>query len=365
MISYLIDLKISKRNTLRKNKLLLIGDFNGSGDEGLSQISKNLSELLKISNDIKRINTSASLTFVNILSIVKFQPNIIHYITGPTIKSLIILLLLNILLLNKPKIVISATRPFIPKRYFNFLKYFPIDLVFTQATKWEKVFTRHRINTVFLPNPIKIEKFCKSKINKNELKIKYNLPLDKKIILHVGHIKTNRNMDFFLHILPTVQTLGYEILIVNSTSFKKDIKLINELKSAGIMVIDKYIENLEEIYSISDYYVFPVNGLEKDYQPTNLNEIGVIDMPLTILEALSIGLPVLSTEIDSIDQLFKNYNLDERLIKKFKNEKEFIELLSSIDNVKVDNNSLRSIIDEQRVINTIKEEYIKNLNHYE
>jgi glycosyltransferase involved in cell wall biosynthesis len=45
-------------------------------------------------------------------------------------------------------------------------------------------------------------------------------------------------------------------------------------------------------YQIADYFVFPVEKYEDGIYPKKYNQVGVIDMPLTVLEAMSCNLPV-------------------------------------------------------------------------
>ena len=52
---------------------------------------------------------------------------------------------------------------------------------------------------------------------------------------------------------------------------------------------DIYIENIEEVYQLSDLYIFPVEAKN-----------GSIGMPLSIMEARGCGIPVLTTDFGSL-----------------------------------------------------------------
>ncbi len=359
---------IADQNTLPKNnslRILLIGDFSGDGDEGLTQISKIFLNLLSVEHNVQYYNTKKVLFLKNLLQIWKFQPQIIHYITGPTLKSFFVLMFLKIILMWKVKTIISATRPFIPSKYFFLLKYFHVDLIFTQSSKWENIFNKYGFKTSFLPNPINTEKFNRSKLSKDELKLKYNIPPDYKILLHVGHIRPNRNLNFFLKIKEDVEKLGYKILIVSSTHFEKDESLHKELLNSGIIVIKEYLENINEIYSLSDYLVFPIKGLESNYFPQSLEEIGVIDMPLSILEALSIGIPIISNEVDSINNLYKN--IHEKCTITFWNgtKSDFLEKLKNVKMITNNNSALRKEVEQYTIKEKIQVIYSDLLNSKE
>ena len=63
---------------------------------------------------------------------------------------------------------------------------------------------------------------------------------------------------------------------MKGTITKQEHLLIKELKKEKIIVINKYIKNIFEIYQISYLYVFPV-----------LDHENAIQVPLSVLEALS------------------------------------------------------------------------------
>jgi glycosyltransferase involved in cell wall biosynthesis len=105
----------------------------------------------------------------------------------------------------------------------------------------------------------------------------------------MGHINEERN----LKPLIPLQNAGYQVVIVESSSTPRDsigpMSLRKELLKTGIIILNGYIEHIEEIYQLSDIYVFPV-----------VVKTGSIGMPLSILEARSCGIPVITTEFGSI-----------------------------------------------------------------
>lgn len=116
-----------------------------------------------------------------------------------------------------------------------------------------------------------------------ELKEKYGFVKNKKIVLHVGHMNEGRNIRQLLNI-----SSEYQVLLVTSstTNNEQDTKLKNELLSKeNIKIIDDYVENINEIYQLSDVYFFPV-----------IEEGHCIDLPLSCLEAAACGLPVVTTD---------------------------------------------------------------------
>lgn len=108
---------------------------------------------------------------------------------------------------------------------------------------------------------------------------KYSLPLDRFIVLHVGHIKENRNMQVFLR----YRDWGADVQPVIKGG-EVDPSWRQRLRLAGIIVIDEYIDNMHELYQLADCYLFPVSS-----------PMGALEFPLSVVEAAACNLPVLTT----------------------------------------------------------------------
>ncbi|HEX3048163.1 MAG TPA: glycosyltransferase [Bacillota bacterium] len=112
------------------------------------------------------------------------------------------------------------------------------------------------------------------------LRQKYGIPPAQKIILHVGHLKNDRNLMTLTGVqrsLPGIQTV-----IVASTSTQPEREVAEELEKAGVMIIRDYVPRIEEIYQLADLYFFPV-----------VSRYDSIEIPLSLIEALSCGIPAL------------------------------------------------------------------------
>ena len=160
-----------------------------------------------------------------------------------------------------------------------------------------------------------------------------------------------------LDIQEQIIELGYEILLIISTALDREEKIFLDILNSNICVKTKYFENIEEIYSLADAYIFPIKGLGKDYFPTFIEEIGVIDMPLSILEALSVGIPVITTDVDAIHTLISNNNDCAGVLYFDGTTKQFISKLLTINHFEFNNNKIREIIDDKLVIKKILSGY--------
>ena len=134
---------------------------------------------------------------------------------------------------------------------------------------------------IYLKSGVDTRKFCPvSPARQKELKEKYGLDPNRKTILHVGHLKTGRNLIRLTEIDPK-----HQILLVVSTFTEPEAALRKTLEdSPNIKIMDQYLPNIEEVYQLSDVYFFPVT-----------EEHNCIDVPLSCLEAAACGKSVVTT----------------------------------------------------------------------
>lgn len=163
---------------------------------------------------------------------------------------------------------------------------------------------------LYLKTGVDVQKFIEAdKEKKAALKCKYGLKDDRPVILHVGHLHSGRNVEALCGIEQDKQV----ILVVSSVS-RQDLEIRKRLEEKGnIRIIDQYCPEIQEIYQLSDAYVFPV-----------MQEENSIDVPLSVLEAAACNLPILATpygELREFDggkgilfqQTISEENIDEKL----------------------------------------------------
>ena len=146
--------------------------------------------------------------------------------------------------------------------------------------------------------------------NTIEIKNKLQIPLDKKIILFAGDITPWKGLDTFLKSINLVIRKHTNILFIIMTKniyryeserreeINKNIEL-NELEK-NIHIIGQY-NSIQEIFGISDIVVFPFKTVISFFDTSIL-----MDVPLSLLEAMAAGKPVIASDIGSFDEVIKN-----------------------------------------------------------
>ena len=265
-------------------RILLISDTSGNSDEGMKNIARSLTTELNLINGISADNKRS------IFSCLKYD--IIHFIGGPGIGTLINALLCKILL---RKVIITFSNPFIDSYGLFFLRALKPDLSITMSKSWQCLLVKNQINTLFFNLSGTKTKFFNNthRVNKNKLRKRLNLPTNKTIVMHAGHLKRDRNLKMFELLDDTV----FKLLIVSKTT-KKELDLKNELKQIkNLKIIEEYLPNIYDYYNASDIYFFPT-----------VDEKAAIQIPLSIIEAYSCGIKILTTRFGGLELLFPPQN---------------------------------------------------------
>ena len=123
---------------------------------------------------------------------------------------------------------------------------------------------------------IKADKFVPvSAEQQKRLKQKYGFDPSKPLVIHVGHCSTWRGLEDFAKIHAAQR-------MVAASGMFEDKNVVRTLTEAGVKLHSGYLENVEEIYQMADAYLFPTRSTEF-----------VISIPLSVMEALSCGVPVI------------------------------------------------------------------------
>jgi glycosyltransferase involved in cell wall biosynthesis len=131
-----------------------------------------------------------------------------------------------------------------------------------------------------LPVGVSPSQFRPAQLGEKEaLRRKHGVPENARVYLHVGHLSPKRNL---VALARLAGEAGSRVIVIGSTSTPEDTALRASLEAAGVRVIREFVA-VEEFYRLSDCYVFPVIDSE-----------GCVEIPLSVIEALASGLPVIA-----------------------------------------------------------------------
>jgi len=272
-------------------KICVVSNFSDNFDEGLRNVARSLYAALKKNHDVKKVNY---YSIPDLLSIRQFNPDVIHFVLSPTVYGLVLAKFTSLLNKNS-KTIISATNCSIPEwRILKILKLLKVDLVLVQTKLTEDFFKSLGFPTKYFFNSVDIDKFRPmDDSQKTKLRLKYKIPVEKFVLLHVASLTRQRNLDMLMEI----QDDKNQVLIIGRENEKIDLNVFEKLNQKGCKVWLKHFQNIEEVYNLSDCYVFP--SKEKN---------ACIETPLSVLEAMACNLPVITTNFGSIPILFQEEN---------------------------------------------------------
>jgi len=272
-------------------RICILSSFSGKYDEGMGNIAAHIAEELAKTNSVLHLSIERKSPLCKSFwaNILKFQPDIIQYIPGPSIISFILLRMLK--LCGKAiKTVALVTQPRFSLFSCHLIRTLRPDLVICQSSETRTFFIKNGCRTKLLSIGVDIDKFVPvPKEKKIAIRNKYKIPQEKFIILHIGPIKKARNIE----ILANLNVNDNQVIIVGSTTSGIDARTKTVLEHDGCLVFTQYMENIELIYGIADCYVFPTR-----------DKYNCIEMPLTVMESMSCNLPVISTKYGALPSHF-------------------------------------------------------------
>ncbi len=231
-----------------------------------------------------------------------FEPDILHLTTSASPFSFLLARILQRRSKSSKTVMFSSLIPF---RGFSSGLWFGLsslfkpvvpllkpDLVLAQSDEAEAIYSRLGCNVMpFVYSGVDLERFHPvSKKEKEELRARHGVEADKFVVLHVGPVKKSRNLECLRKIQGDSDN---QVLLVGRPSTKYEREVADVLGKAGVAVTQVYNPRIEEFYALSDCYIFPT-----------IDAAGSIDIPLSVLEALACGLPVVSTRFGGLPRIF-------------------------------------------------------------
>jgi glycosyltransferase involved in cell wall biosynthesis len=270
-------------------RVCVLGSYRGRIDEGMANVSYHVYEnLMLIYPKLSLLDIGKVWTWGFWREMNRLNPDLLYFVPGPTLKGLVLAKLLQIL--THSTLIVSATKPVLPKFFKKICRFLRPDLVIVQSPKSEKIFGDVGYKTIFIPNGVNTDRFAPvTPMKKTNLRKQYGFEENDFVVLHVGPLKKGRNQSALLRLKDE------KVILVTSISNPSEKELVDQVSMhENITVWSRYFENIEEVYAIADVYVFPV-----------FEELNSIDIPLSVLEAMSCNLPVIATNYGGLSKIVK------------------------------------------------------------
>lgn len=275
--------------------------LHGLPDEGIHNLAQNLIDQWEKNYPVSVIRIGADLHVNRLFLSLKLrkmiqhiQPDLIFYISPSSAK---IAALFRAMMLkaysSHTKVLVVASQPVAYNRLMRWLlSLFVPDGIFVQSPRGKELLQGLRCPVYFLPSGVDLMRFMPvEEDQKRDLRKRYGVDEKAFMVLHVGHISRNRNVQLLSNI---AQLKDLQVLLVGSTSTPQEETLTHQLIQSGVRVISEFIPNIEELYQLADVYFFPV-----------ISEHAAIGVPLSVLEAMACNLPVIMTRFGGLPQMFQ------------------------------------------------------------
>lgn len=151
--------------------------------------------------------------------------------------------------------------------------------------------SKKKFNVEFVNNGIDTEIYHPIE-DKHIIRKKLNLPVDKKIFIWVGCLTERKNPLFLAKMIKEISFKNCFFIFCGDGPLKQELE--NTISNFNNVLLTGNIDNIQEYLQASDYYI-----------STSLSE----GLPLSVLEGMACGLPVLLSNIEQHIIWFKN-NID-------------------------------------------------------
>ena len=172
-----------------------------------------------------------------------------------------------------------------------------VDGVVVPSKPMLDVLTQYGIDKPMSVIPTGIDKHFLTKRNSDVFKLNYQLPINKKILLYVGRVAKEKNIEFLLHVVKNISREYKDILLLITGEGPADKDLDLKIKELGIYEFVKRLPYLDrgnelpQCYSAADVFVFSSKSETQGIVP---------------LEAMAQGTPVVAIAEMGIASVIKN-----------------------------------------------------------
>lgn len=292
-------------------RILLLSDRPPArGDEGIANLASALASQLRLRHAVLALAKGAPsgprhegmltlpmngfLLNLGLIGMIRrFRPDVVLYIpwTSGTPRTFLRARVLRVA--ARAPVVLFLTQPYEGSAWERaIIRSLPPEGILAQSEAVLAPFSRRRVPAAFVPSGVDLERFqLPSPVERETERTHLGLAPGDRLVLHVGHINMCRLDPEPL--LRVARVPGLRLVIVGSTDTPQDENLVHPLREAGVIVIRDFLPRIDLLYGAADVYLFPTRGPR--------SSIGV---PLSVLEALACGIPVVSTRFEGLPLLF-------------------------------------------------------------
>lgn len=273
-------------------RICILSNKGSSLDEGQRNTASALAKELAVNNEVLHLNAKVAFKRLGEWRAIRsFNPDFIHFFLRPNIATFLAAKIFHYYF-GVP-VFFSALQPVTSGNVGLLLRLIQPTCVVALSEKTRRYFKGLGIKTGHIYCGVDTDKFkAVTDEGKTWLKKKYNFDTSVPVALHVGHLTKGRNLESLL----SMQSLfkSHSVLIIASPLFQADKDIRNALKQEGAIIIPEYLADIQEIYQLSDVYIFPT-----------VSNSHCIEAPLSVFEAMATNLPVITTRFGVLPEYFE------------------------------------------------------------
>jgi glycosyltransferase involved in cell wall biosynthesis len=270
-------------------RLALVGRFVDEADEGAKKIASRTAQALSARHEIARLSHRDLMRPSGRAALTSFRPDVIHMFARPKLRDLAVAKW-SLRRTPSARLVVTAMHPdrmhlACPPFVWG-LRCARPDIVLVQSRASEKMFDDAGTHVVWCPNGVDAGAFRPvDSETRRARKSELGLDPERAVVLHVGHLTAKRKLHRLIPLAAECQ-----LVVVTSRHFPELPGLRSSLERAGARMLDQFFLEIARVYQAADCYVFPVDYGDSIYQP------------LSVLEALACGVPVVSMPYPSLQE---------------------------------------------------------------